>query len=375
MNLIDLTKKIVSIPSYYDQNTDETELGNFIYDYFKTNITQLSVKKQLCSNGNRFNVIASNSDDPKLVFSCHMDTVQPVGNTKDQFNVRVEGDKLYGLGANDMKGGLSAAISAAEDLQQNLPPLAIVFDYDEEYYFAGIIDFLKRYKYKPKLALFTEPTDLRILNGCRGITEIRFDVLGSSGHGSRPEEAVNAIQAGCELVKQLQFKLAQEKNMQIGATSVNFSSILGGRQKDGDIVEQANAVPDIARLLLDIRVSDKKVNAGYVKEQLEKLAKGLSLKIANYKINLEIKPCFTREIDLQIVEKAMKKVIGKVSYQKELDKTGLFEGAFVKPKWNCPCLAFGPGPRNTEFTKDEYVSIKDLEKTKSVYKEIICLMA
>jgi acetylornithine deacetylase/succinyl-diaminopimelate desuccinylase-like protein len=401
MEQISLTKKIISIPSYFDQNTDETKLGEFIFKYFQTNIPRLSVTKQFGVSGKRFNVIASNSANPKIVFSCHMDTVQPVGSTKAQLNARIKDNKLYGLGASDMKGGLAAAISALEDLQQNLPPIAIVFDYDEEYYFEGIINFLKKYKYKPELALFTEPTDLCILNGCRGITEVRFDVVGRSGHGSRPEEAVNAIQAGCELVKRLQVRLAGEISKETGTNSVNFSSILGGREKDGTIVEQANAAPDIARILLDIRISDPKINAGFVKEQLEELARDfsdlqdlsslsdlsdvpdvpdlsslsnlsdLSLKIANFKVNLEIKPCFTSKRDLQLVEKAVQKVTGKVLYQQQLDKTGLFEGAFVKPEWQCPCFAFGPGPRNTEFTKGEFVSINDLITTKKVYQEII----
>jgi len=373
MNILNLAQKIVSIPSYLDKenNINEITLGNFIFEYFKSNIKTLQVVKQKEKDGERFNIIASNTTSPTLVFSCHMDTVQPVLSVEKQMDVRVEGDKLFGLGASDMKGGLAAIISAVEDLQANLPPIAIVFDYDEEYYFAGIIDFLREYKYRPDLAVFTEPTNLQILNGCRGITEVRFDVIGRSGHGSRPEEAVNAIEAAYELIKKLKISLSKKNTKQIGMNSINFSSLQGGREQDGRIIEQANAVPDIARVLLDIRISNSDVNAKFILKKLQELAKPLSVKIRQFTCNLEIQPVFTPKEKLQLVELSMSKVMGKFSYNKELDKTGLFEGAYVKPEWDCPCIAFGPGPRNTEFTIGEYVSISDLKIAKDIYKEII----
>ena len=136
MNLIKLTQKLISIPSYVDENTNEYEIGNFIYDYVSTNLPWLDVKKQMVED-KRFNVIAlPKNSQPKLLFVSHMDTVKPTGIPKKQLKPQIIGKKLYGLGSADMKSGLAASIKALEKTGPN-NNIGLIFDIDEEWYILG----------------------------------------------------------------------------------------------------------------------------------------------------------------------------------------------------------------------------------------------
>ena len=78
MNAVDLTKKLISIPSYVDSSTNEREIAEYVYQYL-SNISWLTTVKQNVEN-NRFNVIAYSSLSPKLLLVGHLDTVQPSAN-------------------------------------------------------------------------------------------------------------------------------------------------------------------------------------------------------------------------------------------------------------------------------------------------------
>ena len=56
LDVVSLTEKLISIPSFVDDNTNEISLGQFVFDYLKNN-SKLKVGKQILSKG-RFNVIA-----------------------------------------------------------------------------------------------------------------------------------------------------------------------------------------------------------------------------------------------------------------------------------------------------------------------------
>ncbi|MCA9864256.1 MAG: M20/M25/M40 family metallo-hydrolase, partial [Thermomicrobiales bacterium] len=72
--------------------------------------------------GDRPNVIArvENGDGPVLLLNGHTDTVLAVaGWDGDPWTTRREGDRLYGLGAVDMKSGVAAAMLATRVLAQH----------------------------------------------------------------------------------------------------------------------------------------------------------------------------------------------------------------------------------------------------------------
>ncbi len=133
-DLIELAKDLISIPSYVDLVTDESKVGEYLLSYLAENLPWLKVKIQKVS-ARRFNIIALSDPNPRLLFLCHTDTVNP--SSKNSLEPNIIGNKLFGLGSSDMKGGLSCAIKAIEELGEGFSA-GLILDCDEEYSFLGI---------------------------------------------------------------------------------------------------------------------------------------------------------------------------------------------------------------------------------------------
>lgn len=104
---------------------NEGNIGDFLGNFLKG--CGFSVEFQEVAPG-RKNVFARKGN-PTLLFFGHMDTVPVIGNWEHEpFRLTVEGDRGYGLGAWDMKGGLAAILHAA----QSATDMAALFTVDEE---------------------------------------------------------------------------------------------------------------------------------------------------------------------------------------------------------------------------------------------------
>ncbi|MBN2016250.1 M20/M25/M40 family metallo-hydrolase [Candidatus Dojkabacteria bacterium] len=376
--LITLTKRLVSIPSYVDAQNSEKMLENYLFKYLKRNFARLKIYRKKVEK-DRFNLICSNSSNPTLVFICHMDTVRPSGNKTSMLKPRVVGNKLYGLGSVDMKGGIAATLEALRWFQapawnQKVKGIALIFDCDEEYYFKGVKKVLNEFKWKPKLAICPEPTDLKIINGCRGLIEITFDVIGKTAHAGSPKSGVNAIEKAVSIVKALRKEISENDIKELGKSTVNLSSLNGGRLQDKKITVQANAVPDIARVLLDIRTANPTICANTAKKLIASIAKRLGVQCQKIKVTLDYKPYLASKKELTLFEEATNKTGVKVEYVEDLGSKGFYEASLVSNAWQCPAISFGPGPAKMAHKNGEYVDIRSLQCTKEVFKTLIKLL-
>ncbi len=102
MNLFELTKTLIDIPSVSD---DEQAVGFFLRDYLQN--LGWTVELQAVSD-NQNNVIAYLNKTPRVFFSTHMDTVPPFIAASE------DAEKIYGRGACDAKGIIASQIFAAE---------------------------------------------------------------------------------------------------------------------------------------------------------------------------------------------------------------------------------------------------------------------
>jgi len=142
MNTIQLTKKLISIPSWVDKKTNEEKIGEFIYQYLQQ-FSWLTVQKQKVL-GKRFNIIAKDRYPTELLLIGHMDTVQPKINWKtNPVKPVIKNSRLYGLGATDMKSGLASILNAIT--QSPTQGVMTLFYIDEEYDFLGSKKFLKEF--------------------------------------------------------------------------------------------------------------------------------------------------------------------------------------------------------------------------------------
>ncbi len=121
MNVFELTRELIDIPSV---TGDEMAVGQ----YLSAHLERLGyrVEKQEIAP-NRFNVLATTGQPPRIVFSTHMDTVPPFITSSE------DAEFIYGRGSCDAKGIIAAQIFAAERLRASgVNDLGMLFTVDEE---------------------------------------------------------------------------------------------------------------------------------------------------------------------------------------------------------------------------------------------------
>lgn len=245
MDVVELAKQLVSINSI---TGSEQEIAEFIASEFdRYDVTMQKVE------GFGSNVIASNIPNPEkpvVIINCHMDTVEIMhGWETDPFNPMVQGNRLFGLGACDMKAGCAIAMDAfikGAEMGKNLVFCAVS---DEEGNSRGSHVFIEEYlkgkegsQHHQGLCLIPEDTEESIKLGARGRYVVDIEVSGCSAHGATPECGVNAIEEAARITGELG-RLPRRSHPLLGSGSVCILKIQGG----GDSL----SVPDRCTLRID----------------------------------------------------------------------------------------------------------------------------
>ena len=363
MNLIELIQKLISIPSFVDNKTNEKEIGEFIFNYLKQ-FPYLSAEKQNIGNG-RFNIFAKDSAQPKILFACHMDTVEPKSGWKYAQN-KIKDNKLYGLGSADMKGGTACVLDVLRDFARTRG-LALLFYCDEEYNFEGMKRFAEKYSLRPDLIICPEITDLKVINGCRGIIEIYFRVTGKTGHVASPEKGINAIDGIINIVSLIREDIKKYEHPGLGNAALNLAYLSGGLNKGvnekGNLVlgNRGNNIPDIAEAVIDIRTPSKELNAGEITRLIKQRSEEQRLKLEKLEIRSDLRAAFSPK----------EKIIGfeGIDYG-NLKEQGYFDVQIISERFDSPFICFGPTGGNVHGA-DEWVNISSLGKTKNGFKNLI----
>ena len=133
---------------------------------------------------------------PTLLLNGHVDTVGVEGMPAP-FEPKVEGDRLYGRGAADMKGGVAGLVIAAEEIaREDRGSVVLALVADEEDASLGteaVIDRLGETGLAPDVAVVGEPTHLARTVSLRGFAVVEVEFAGRSAHSSLPAEGVNAV--------------------------------------------------------------------------------------------------------------------------------------------------------------------------------------
>src|ERR671921_2551231 len=183
---------------------------------------------------------------PTIIVHGHVDVVPA---RPEQFTPRVEGDKLIGRGAYDMKGGLAAIIYALRDLR-DLEGARVRFvcapDEESEDFDRHATDDLVARGLTGEFAITGEPTDLHVGVQAKGVCMVRVVVRGRSAHGSTPWLGDNAILKAISVFRRIEtLPFAHESSEMFDRPSINL-----GRIKGGDAL---NKVPDRCTMDVDIR--------------------------------------------------------------------------------------------------------------------------
>jgi len=143
---------------------------------------------------------------PRIALVGHLDTVR----TQHDGPARIEGNKLYGAGAADMKSGLTIMIEAAERIDRDALPcdLTLIFYEREEGPFEenrlGLI--LESYPelHDLSLAICLEPSDNQLQLGAMGSVHATLTFRGRTAHSARPWQGDNALYKAATFLGELE---------------------------------------------------------------------------------------------------------------------------------------------------------------------------
>ena len=185
-------------------------------------------------------------EGPTVVLHGHLDVVP---GREEQFEPRVDGDRLYGRGAYDMKGGLAAMMCALHDLvgqQRVRVHFVCVADEESEELEQRGSDHLVEQGYLGDFAITGEPTNLHIGIQAKGVLAMRIEVSGTAAHGSTPWLGDNAVLKALDVFRAIEgLPFARESSDLFDRPSINLGRILGG-----DVI---NKVPDLCVIDVDVR--------------------------------------------------------------------------------------------------------------------------
>ena len=183
---------------------------------------------------------------PCVVLHGHLDVVpgQP-----EQFTPRIEGDRLIGRGAYDMKGGLAAMMCALKDLDDQKAVrvrLICVPDEESEDLDERSTDTAVSRGLGGTFAITGEPTDLHIGVQAKGVLVMRIVVRGRAAHSSTPWLGDNAVLKAVDVFRAIEsLPFSRESSELFDRPSINLGRIEGG--------DALNKVPDRCEMAVDVR--------------------------------------------------------------------------------------------------------------------------
>jgi acetylornithine deacetylase/succinyl-diaminopimelate desuccinylase family protein len=307
---------------------------------------------------------------PTLIVNGHLDVV-PVhreGWTCDPFGGELAGEKLYGRGTADMKGGIAAAIVALDTLRRagREPACDVVFHLvaDEERGGAlGTEAMVAAGLVRGDACVVPEPTSLDICVAERGLVTGTVTVHGVPAHGSRPREGISAIEKAAKVVLALHAAPFEGDHPLLGSPTCNVGEIRGGTGH--------NTVAERCEVVLDRRVlpgATPQSTEAELRAKIEsvgdpELRYDLSLGVFGEASELDAAHDFVAQVQAAFVAAVGEKadVIGM---------TFATDARFVRNQAGIPAVVLGPGGIDQAHTNDEWVSVVELVDAAALYAEL-----
>jgi succinyl-diaminopimelate desuccinylase len=301
-----------------------------------------------------------------ICFSGHIDTV-PLGSAGwrcDPFEGEVDGDKLYGRGASDMKSGLAAMLHAALRIAR-LPGrragLSLVFTAGEENGCEGA-NFLARNTdaLAPAGAIIIgEPSSNYPLLGHKGALWLDAETSGKSAHGSMPDQGDNALYKAAKAVSRLEaYRFRTDPHPVLGSPTLNVGTLFGGTHY--------NLVPDRATIGIDIRTIPGLTGEAIMRDLQSDLGPDVALELVTGADSIFTDP---DQPWVQAVFDIMQGYLGQRPNAK--GATYFTDAAALTPAMGQPpTIIMGPGEAKMAHKTDEYCFVDKIETAAEAYFEI-----
>jgi len=364
--LVDLITAITKIPSV---NPPGNELGIASYLMEVAKRVGLPAELQMVEKDRPNFIIRlpGLNEGPVLLLTAHMDTVSEGEHANwryDPFGAVCEGNRIYGRGAADNKGGVTIILAAAIALHlAKVPlrnPLTIAAVMGEETGNVGMRYLIENGE-RVDRAIVTEWTGANKVGlGYRGSLWLKIKTAGITAHGSRPHQGINAIDTMTEVVlpelKRIINGFKNEINplFIVPETTINVGAIKGGLA--------TNVVPDYCEAFVDIRLlpgQDPREIFKIINNHFANLeAAKPDLHVSFEQVGSNFPFLITKEEDLiKSISSNISKITG--GEPEYFGKSGFSDANVLVEKLGIPVAVYGPG-NSTGHQPNEYIEIKDL---------------
>ena len=279
--------------------------------------------------------------EERVILAGHIDTV-PAG---DNFPSRRDGDKLFGLGAADMKSGLAVTLRLAEQLRDPTRDITYIF-YDGEEVEAernGLLRVSRAHRewIEGDFAVLLEPTDAIVEGGCQGTMRVDVVVSGERAHSARSWMGDNAIHKAGGVLDRLRAHEARQPEVE----GLRFREGLNAVGISGGVA--GNVVPDRCVVTVNYRFAPDR-SEQEAEAYLRELFDGFLLTVT------DSAPGAKPGLDRHAAVDFLAAVGGEPRAKFGWTDVALFSALGI------PAVNFGPGDPHVAHTRGEWVSASQI---------------
>lgn len=319
--------------------------------------------------------IPGTTDEPRLVFICHMDTVTLGDGWDDDIDPLsglVRDDRLYGRGACDMKSGLASAMVAFEATLDKMARtgklprrgLSLICSVDEEDFMRGVEAAIKQgWVGTSEWVVDTEPTDSQIQVAHKGRTWFELTMQGVTAHASQPWKGADAIAAMAVAINHIRREIgSQPVHDELGRSTVTFGQIEGGYRP--------YVVPDSCKVWIDMRLvppCGTQAATKIVEDAITAAENEVEGCHGSFVITGD-RPAVERDPASPLLAELLESTADVMGTSAEV---GIFTGytdtaVIAGTCQNHNCMSYGPGSLALAHKPNEYVPHEDVRRAQAV---------
>ncbi len=383
INLEKVTELLSNLVKLHSPFFEEDEVMEYTYQWFKDRGIPVDYHlfyENKITNYHGKNVVGKiigQDEGPMVVLNGHLDTVNICeGWTKEPLGAEIDGNRLYGLGALDMKGGSVAIMLAVEAFVNTVNSFngeilySLVCDEEGPYGLGTDALIMDGYYDNADVAIVPEPSSAFagypfpcLCLGARGGWKYTVSVKGKSAHGAEPEKGINAISEVSKIILELE-KSELKPHAKLGTGSICVIDIEGGGAP--------LSVPDMASFSVFRHVTIGE-DRNYLRNEVEEAIKRANIKgkatikfrDAPHPDNAGFKPYVVSESNpyTQAMKESIISSTGKEPEIAYFSSVGDFN--YLGSRTRVPTYVIGPAGGNYH-SADEYVELDSVVKTAEI---------
>jgi succinyl-diaminopimelate desuccinylase len=375
------TQEFVRIPSVYRPEKGEAEEPAARWVEARLKEIGLETSFEFVEPG-RPNVIGlwrGGEGNKTLMFEGHTDVVTEGDATQwtyPPFEAKIVDGKMYGRGANDMKGGLVAAICAVKAIVKSGVKLGgdvlIGAVCDEEGHMIGIKHFVEQgWADNVDAAIICEPEENHLCISQKGVMWVRVTATGKMAHGAMPLTGVNSAYPMAEFLaamRELEAAQIAEHGRHEFLGQPSLTPTILRSPVHGE--PQNNVMPSQTEVVLDIRLIP-----GQSPEDVEAKIKAAcdAVRAGDERITFEVKVLEARaptatdrnEPIVKVLDQAYRDLTGREPVYGGVP--GSTDGTILNHRAGVPIVTCGPGDIYIPHHVDEWLGLDELIEATKLY--------